>query len=121
MSNLKFEMTLDPKIHVVDIGKGTCNAASHDISPGVYTVCLNSNAMYHGSQYPVKKVVVYNTTDNEKYGWFYVVEQKRPITIKVTGEGAEAGKVFAFFVDILSGDNTGWAKLVFNPIEACAM
>ena len=78
-----------------------------------YVVSVKSDAKYAP---PVKKVVIYNTTDNNPKGWFYIVEEGSPIVITTGIKGTEHEKVYAFFIDITSGDNTGSATVTFDPV-----
>lgn len=114
----KFSISINAKSDVLDIQKGELMAKLQpaDIVPGqAYEVTVESNATYHNGSLPVKKVVIYNTTNDQKDGWFYIVEEGKPITIKAGSSGMENNKVYAFFIDIYSQDNEGGAKVYFKP------
>jgi len=81
-----------------------------------YVVSVKSDAKYHNSSLPVNKVLIYNTTNQNPKGWFYIVEEGSPIVITAGSKGTDNNKVYAFFVDITSGDNTGQAIVTFEPV-----
>lgn len=113
------EIKVDPLKDVLDITKGKLmtNLKGHKVESGmVYEVSLESKVKYHGNAYPVNKVVVYNTTNHYSKGWFYVIEEGCPTMIKIGNSGTEHDKVYVFFVDITSQDNTGQAKVTFKPL-----
>ena len=109
-----FTLKVDAKTHCSDIMKGNINTASHHIPNGIYEVTVKSYASYHGAVLPIKKVMLYITSDDQPYGWFYIAEENKPIQINVTGRGIDANRVYASFIDIACEDNDGYAILSFS-------
>ncbi|WP_430412659.1 hypothetical protein [Kordia sp.] len=115
----KFTMTVNPLTDVLDITKGKLmtDLIPYDaVSGQEYAVSLTSKAKYHKNELPVNKVVIYNTTNTNPKGWFYVVEEGQSTVITIGKEGTENTKVYAFFIDITAQDNTGSATLTFTPV-----
>lgn len=114
-----FSITVDAKTDVLDIrqGKLSQKLKGYPVVPGAqYIVSVVSSATY-GNNLPVEKIAIYNTTNKRKDGWFYVVEQGRPKVIQIGSSGIEHDKVYAFFIDITSEDNSGSATVTFSPIQ----
>lgn len=114
-----FQIKIDAVSAVLDIEKGKLmeKLTPHKVEPGVeYEVSVKSNAYYHNRELPVKKVVIYNTTNNNPNGWFYIVEEGHPQVIKIGEQGTQHNEVYAFFIDITSQDNTGSATITFSPL-----
>lgn len=80
------------------------------MDPGIFGFLMD----LHEATIPLKKVIVYATTDNDSHGWFWVVEEGKPTTITLTGEGLYADRVYALVVDSLAVDNSGSATLTFT-------
>jgi len=118
ISSESFVLQLDPKVNCILITGRPHNwrPAVHRISPGRWRVTLKTNIHYHYNRIPVRKVIIYNTTDDQPFGWFYIVEEGKPITIKVSGKGVNANFVYAVLLDVLINDNTGKATLYFEKI-----
>lgn len=124
----QFTMTIDSKQDVLDLVQGKIIAGpasppaasgftGYPINPGVYQLTYSSGVTYHGSNLPVKKCIVYNTTDDQPGGWFYMVDDgASPLTIVVSGKGTQAGYIWAFVVDITSGDNQGTGTVTVTPL-----
>lgn len=114
------EIKVNPLKDVLDIRKGKLmtDLKGHKVDPGmVYEVSLKSNANYGGDTVPpIRKVVLYNTTDKNPNGWFYVIEEGSPAMIKIGGSGDSHDKVYLFFVDISSQDNSGEATVTLKPV-----
>lgn len=125
----KFTMKIDSTQDVLDLEKGKIIAGpssppaatgfqGYPIKPGVYQLTYDSGVTYHGSHLPVKKCIVYNTTDGLPGGWFYMLDDgASPQTIVVNGQGTHAGHIWAFVVDITSGDNQGIGTVTVEPID----
>lgn len=115
----EFTITLDPKKNVFDILQNKFPNSGTPVSHAVdknstYHVTLESTVKYHNDTLPVKKAVIYNTSNDDPYGWFYVVSEG-PYTPITTGQyGTKADTVYAFLIDITAGDNTGSATLTFK-------
>jgi len=133
MSNLsptpQFEITINSKEDVLDLQKGKIIAGpsstspggsgfvGYPINPGTYQLTYSSDVTYHGSNLPVKKCIVYNTTDDQPGGWFYMVDDgASPLTIVVNDKGTNAGYIWAFVVDITSQDNQGMGTVRVTPV-----
>lgn len=123
----KFTITIDPKKDVLDLEKGKMMAgpssppaekgfAGHPISPGTYRLTYESDITYAGSSLPVNKCIVYNTTNGQPDGWFYLVNQGSSQIIEVDGKGTQAGFIWSFVVDITSQDNQGTGTLTVTPV-----
>ncbi len=124
----QFTITIDSKKDVLDLEQGKIMAGpasppagsgfkGYPITPGTYQLTYNSGITYHGSNLPVKKCIVYNTTDGQPGGWFYMVDDgASPLTIVVDGKGTQANTIWAFIVDITSQDNNGTGTLTVTPI-----
>lgn len=110
-------ITVYPGSNVLDLRKGrTFNASTHHISRGRYKVTLDSRAYYHNSKLPINKVMIYVTTDDQPNGWFWTVQEGKDTYITVSGKGTDSRTIYAFFVDIVSSDNTGYSTLKFEPL-----
>lgn len=127
-STQKFTMTIDSTKDVLDLEQGkllagpssppaTSGFKGYPISPGTYQLTYKSGVTYSGSNLPVKKCIVYNTTDDQPGGWFYMVDDgASPLTIVVKNKGTEAGYIWAFVIDITSGDNQGTGTVTVDPV-----
>lgn len=123
-----FTITIDSTRDVLDLEQGVLVAGpssppaqsgfkGYPINPGFYQVTYKSNVTYHGSSLPVKKCIVYNTTDGQPGGWFYMVDDgASPLIIQVDGKGTESGYIWAFVIDITSGDNQGTGTVTISPV-----
>ena len=120
----KFTMTIDPKKEVLDIDQGKLVAGNtksgfpgHPIKAGTYQLTYKSNVTYRGANLPVNKCIVYNTTDDQPGGWFYLLDEgASPLTIVVSGKGRSADRIWAFVVDIKSQDNKGEGTVTVTPV-----
>jgi len=116
---VKFTMTVDAAKDVLDIDAGGLKRVlvPHEVVTGAqYTVSVNSSVKYQGSLLNVSKVVIYNTTIDQSNGWFYVIEEDKPIVITIGELGYKSTFVYAFLIDIASQDNTGSAVVTFTPL-----
>lgn len=118
----KFTITIDPKQDALDIksGKIVKQLTGHQINPnGVYQLSYTSTVKYHNNEYPVDKVVVYNTNNASK-GWFYTVDtsndSSNPLIIRMGAYGTDSDKLYAFIIDITASDNTGTGILTVEQI-----
>ena len=115
-----FTIEIDPLKDVVDIEQGRImgELKGYEVNPGgVYELSYVSDVHYHGSALLVNKVVVYNTTDNNPDGWFYLLESGgTPQIIKIGERGTKHNMLYAFLVDITSRDNTGTGTLTVTQI-----
>jgi hypothetical protein len=113
-----FTMTIDPTQDVVDITLGTIVAGPLGSSSGltgysvtaggIYTLSYVSNIHYCGESLLVNKCIVYNTTDDQPGGWFYLLDTGgTPTTIQIGATGTKNTMLYAFVIDITSQDNTG--------------
>ena len=118
-------MTIDSREDVLDLEQGRLIAgraipsefAGHPINPGFYQLTYKSGITYCGSNLPVKKCIVYNTTDGLPGGWFYLLDDgASPLIIQVNGVGTQAGRIWAFVVDITSQDNSGKGFVTVEPL-----
>mgnify|MGYP000064515068 CR=1 FL=1 len=117
-----FSITINPKTDVLDIhqGKLMTTLNGHHIHPnGVYEITYASTVKYHNNEYPVDKVVIYNTNNASK-GWFYTVDtsndSSNPLIIRTGAYGTDHDKLYAFIVDVTSSDNTGTGTLTVTQI-----
>ncbi len=115
-----FTITIDPTKDVVDISQGKFMAPpqGYQVTPGgIYQLSYVSNIHYCGEQLLVNKVVVYNTTDNNPGGWFYMLDTGgTPLTIQIGTAGTQCNMLYAFVIDITSQDNTGTGTLTVTQI-----
>lgn len=111
-------ITLKPTTDVLDIEKKSIiNIPYVDVEPGrCYRLDYVSTVKYNNGNLPMNKVVVYNTTDEQPLGWFYVVEAGIPQIIQIGERGTWNRRLYAFLVDITSGDNTGEGKLTVTQL-----
>ncbi|MDY8137695.1 hypothetical protein [Aquimarina sp. 2201CG5-10] len=117
-----FTITIDPKKDVLDIRQGKLmkTLVGHDVHPnGVYELTYSSSVKYHNNEYPVDKVVVYNTNNASK-GWFYTVDtsndSSNPLIIRMGAYGTDSNKLYGFIIDVTSSDNTGTGTLTVKQI-----
>ena len=95
------------------------------IPPGSYEISLKSkafagkenNGQGPNTTAPLKKAVLYiqNNQDTSQECW--VVEENKTITINSFGEGIDANTLYAFFLDIITWDNSGEALLNIKKIK----
>lgn len=112
-----FTLRVDPKTAVLDIQRKKLmgELSEHSISPDTaYKVTMVSHANY-GNGIPIKKVAFYNTSNQNPFGWFYVVEEGKTLNFRTGKHGTDINKVYALFIDISSSDNTGYVELTFTP------
>ncbi len=81
-------LTVMPEYNVLDVGDYTEYFSAVRISPGDYVLSFSSDLESGGRE--IKRVLLYNTTDNDPYGWFWVLEEGEEKEITVTGEGLDA-------------------------------
>ena len=117
-----FTITIDPKKDVLDINSGKLmkTLTGHDVQPnGVYELSYTSTVKYHNNEYPVDKVVIYNTNNASK-GWFYTVDtsndSSNPLIIRMGAYGTDSDKLYAFIIDVTASDNTGAGTLTVKHI-----
>lgn len=117
-----FTITIDPKKAVLDIhaGKLAVPLTGYPITPnGVYELSYTSTIKYHNNEYPVDKVVVYNTNNASK-GWFYTVDTSNdpsnPLIVRMGAYGTDSDKLYAFVIDVTAIDNTGTGVLTVKQI-----
>ena len=95
------------------------------IPPGAYEISLRSkafagkenNGQGPNTTTPLKKAVLYiqNNQDTSQETW--VVEENKTITINSFGEGIDANTLYAFFLDIITWDNSGEALLNIKKVK----
>jgi hypothetical protein len=115
-----FTMTIDGLTNCYDITYGGFrnggSPASTLVNPGgFYELSYTSDVKYHDGSLPMNKVVVYNTTNSDPNGWFYVIDST-PKMIRMGTNGTESNTLFAFLIDITGQDNTGTGTLSITQL-----
>ena len=115
-----FTITVNPKTDALDISQGRLMSPlkGYPVTPGgVYKITFDSKIFYYGSNLPMNKVVIYNTSDWDAYGWFYTVNAGgAPLTVQMGQSGTQCNMLYAFVIDITTGDNSGSGTLTVTQI-----
>ena len=81
-------LTVSGVYNVLNVGDYVEYFSAVRISPGDYVLSFSSDL--ESGEREIKRVLLYNTTDNDPYGWFWVLNEGEEKEITVTGEGLDA-------------------------------